>query len=328
MRASLITGILLSTPMAFSEQVDTSFAFLTYAQSYCSGGVKNADIGNGNLVNSLSKFEQRPPLNMSWSDEPSSLIAANGEEAMGCDEANGDTCQKVGATSFWCNYPQYLCMSQYASNSNEKYENVETQTSDNDWVFTQWYDNGLDLAQTSKFTRTETKTDSASWTLSTTVDVGYEFDIEAKVPELFDETEKFTYKFSTTSSDTETSTSTQSWTAEQDVTVPAKSTVKLTWIITKETVTGDYSADINLPNYAKIWCNDKTNDHYEWFIPADEFLPAAYPTACTDNSCKISGPFTGVKGVGSFVTLQQCDLGDHSGDSCTEIGTYSMPQGR
>ena len=173
-------------------------------------------------------------------------------------------------------------MAKYASESNEVYSNVKTQTSDNDWVFTQWYDNGLDVAQTSKFTRTESKTDSASWTLTTTVDVGYEFDIEAKVPLAFDETDKFTYSFSSTSSDTQTSTSSQSWSAEEDVTIPPKSTVKLTWMyvralaipfsprrlciptsltpivrqtlsITKETVTGDYSSDINFPDYAKLW---------------------------------------------------------------------------
>jgi len=326
MKTSVVAALALSSSLVVGENVDSSFAFLQYAQNYCSGGsVKNADIGNGDLA-SLTRYSSMAPLNMTYSDEPSMLIPGDGNEVSGCDEANGDTCQNVGSTYFWCNYQEYLCMSKYASNTNEVYSNIETQTSDNDWVFTQWYDNGLDVAQTSKFTRTETKTDTASWTLSTTVDVGYEYDIEAKVPLAFDETEKFTFKFSTTSSDTETSTSTQSWSAEQDVTVPAKSTVKLTWIITKETVTGDYSADINFPDYAKLWCNDKTNDHYEWFIPADEFLPAAYPGTCSGSSCSISGPFTGVKGVGSYVTLQQCDLGDHTGDSCTEIGTYAQNQ--
>lgn len=72
-----------------------------------------------------------------------------------------------------CNFDQYLCMTKYASNTNEVYSNVATQTSDSDWVFTQFYDNGLDVDQTSKFTRSESKTDSASWSLSSTVDVGY-----------------------------------------------------------------------------------------------------------------------------------------------------------
>mmetsp|Transcript_37228 Transcript_37228/g.100669 ORF Transcript_37228/g.100669 Transcript_37228/m.100669 type:complete len:336 (+) Transcript_37228:116-1123(+) len=311
-----------------SEQVDVSFAFLSYTQDYCSGGVANADVGNGNLASSVEfpQYASRPPLNMSHSDEPLNLVPANGDGAMGCDEKSGDTCQQTGSTYYWCNYDQYLCMTKYASNTNEVYSNVATQTSDNDWVFTQFYDNGLDVDQTSKFTRSESKTDSASWSLSSTVDVGYELDITVKVPLEFDSTEKFTTELSTTTTSTETSTSTQSWSAEQDITIPAQSTVKLTWIITKETVTGDYSADVNMPYYAKVWCNSQTNDHYEWFVPAENFLPAAYPGTCTGSTCSISGPFTGIKGVGSFVTLQQCDLGDHTGDSCTQIPGAVYPQ--
>ena len=147
-----------------------------------------------------------------------------------------------------------------------------------------------------------------------------------KVPLVFDETDKFTTELSTTTTSTETSTSTQSWSAEQDITIPAQSTVKLTWIITKETVTGDYSADVKMPYYAKVWCSGQTNGYNEWFIHGNMFLPAAYPGTCTGSTCSISGPFTGIKGVGSFVTLQQCDLGDHTGDSCTQIPGAVYPQ--
>ena len=41
-----------------------------------------------------------PPIRL-ISDEPMKLIPANGNDAMGCDEANGDTCQQTGSTYYW-----------------------------------------------------------------------------------------------------------------------------------------------------------------------------------------------------------------------------------
>jgi len=106
----------------------------------------------------------------------------------------------------------------------------------------------------------------------------------------------------------QTNTVTQSWNVDQVIKIPAKSTVKATWVIRKQTVTGEFQGVMDLPHYAKVWCNKKTKDHYEWFHPASSFMPQAYPKACSGSSCKISGNFEGWQGIGSFVNVTQCPL--------------------
>merc|ERR1719219_2667549 len=78
--------------------------------------------------------------------------------------------------------------------------------------------------------------------------------------------------------------------------------------VTKEKYSGAWTANIDLPYYAKIWCGDRTHGHYEWFIPAAGFLGSP--------PYQGSGVFTGGAGVSMHTTVRKCKLFTKNPDDC------------
>merc|ERR1712228_902354 len=95
-------------------------------------------------------------------------------------------------------------------------------------------------------------------------------------------------------------------------------TMKAQLIIRKVIVSGDWTADIEFPNDAKLWCNNKVNGHYEWFIDAGSFLNPAYPSHCNGNVCTVTAHFQGWHGVA--VCLITC----HNFWSCAAFRTFEV----
>jgi hypothetical protein len=310
---TLATLAILSLTSAAT--VDVQFAFHSWAHSYCShGSVKNADIGSGN-IGDPALFANRTAIAF---DHPSlrgmrtsgMVPGGNHTSGMNCDELKGP-CQRIGDRWSWCNYDQYKCMSKYAGESGSAYSNLRDTTSSEDWVFTQYFDNDTPNMQKTHVVRTEEKTNSYSWSLSTTVSVGEEIDIKVGIPEFGSVTSKSTFDVSTTKSSAQTHSEKESWSVDQTINLSPMKTTKFEWIIEKVTVAGDFSATMNLPDQAHLWCNDVTNGHFEWFVDASDFMPKAYPGTCTGDHCKISGRFSGWKGVQSSVKISECKLGTH-----------------
>eukprot|EP00998_Keelungia_sp_KM082_P005934 NODE_2216_length_1111_cov_51.555894_g2198_i0.p1 GENE.NODE_2216_length_1111_cov_51.555894_g2198_i0~~NODE_2216_length_1111_cov_51.555894_g2198_i0.p1 ORF type:complete len:313 (-),score=62.63 NODE_2216_length_1111_cov_51.555894_g2198_i0:92-1030(-) len=307
------TLVLLAIGAVLANVIDPGFTFYKYAQQYCGGGgVANADIGDGNMVH---LYEDTIPMRTGQagvgSGVPATNVTCKGEPGCGgCDEKDGNTCQHVSDNYFWCNYDQYLCMSKYVSNDNQQYSDLQKSINTKDWVFQEYFDNYNNETQTSTFARAEKLDNSYSWTFSTTVGVSNTLSITAKIPDLFSATESFTLTVDRTSTQAQTHTEEKSWSVSQEIKIPPRSTVKATFTVEKMIVSGQYQATMKLPNYAKLWCNDRVNGHYEWFMTADDFLSSAYES-CSGNTCNIGGPFTGWQGVSSWVNVTHCPLGVH-----------------
>jgi len=316
-------GLLIST--AAGDHIDVRAAFKHYCSSFCGkGGYSICDVGSGNihmestdLVNGTAPFFVETAFNES--DVGGPIPATNAEstsDSASCNEAHGNTCLHGGHGYTWCNYEKYKCMARYTDVGDKKYSNIKTtkETGAEGFVFTQWSDNAFHTPQTSTFEFSEATTASSSLTLSSTLSVGASISFTEKVPEVEESTISASMKVDTSSSHSSTASKTQTWKISQPVTVPARTTGKVELIITKVKASGDWSARVQFPQKAKVWCNDKVHGHNEWFIPASNFLPKYNSHLCHDDYCYIKAKFYGWHGVDAHVKLTPCKLNTHDCD--------------
>jgi len=294
-----------------SDDLNLGYKYLTYATNYCGHGkVTVADIGNGNLVSKYNISEKDlATYRLESAKNPTihQLIPKPENLDPDCSETQDKSCVGQGNTWYWCNYPEYQCMSKYVSQKEGNYTDIRVESSSQPWVFEGWLDNDSNATQTMHYSREEKTTTTYSFTFSNTVEIGYTYSITVHVPLVMDETESFSFKWSSTESKTTTKTTEKSWSIIQDVAAPPMSTMKVTTIVKKAKYTGNYHAHMELPYYAKIWCKDKIDGHYEWFDEATDFL-----SSCKGKICDVGGPFTGYQGINMQTSIKQCPL--HSRD--------------
>jgi len=300
---------------AAGESVDVRGAFKSYCHDFCgSGGYANCDIGSGKLA--MGQSDAAPSVETEFVESgigagpiPALDAERNTSAVAACNEKTGNTCQHTSGWA-WCNYEKYKCMTHYSTAGEAKYSNIksEHEPGATGFVFTHWVDNNSPVTQTSTVAFDESTMAEADLTLSSTVTAGVEISLTEKVPEVLEDTFKESFSVSTSSSSTRKQSKTQHWSITQPVTVPKKTTMKVEMIITKVKVTGDWSAQVKFPEYAKVWCNNKKNGHYEWFVPGQNFLPK-HSSLCHGDVCTIKGKFEGWHGISSQVKLTQCKLG-------------------
>lgn len=289
-----------------ANDLNLGYTYLLYATDWCgdSGSVRVADIGNGNLISQYNVSEKELASYRVTSrkhQKMSQPIPGSGHlKEPGCSETQEKSCVGQEDTWYWCNYPEYRCMSKYVTQLEGNYTDIHVESSSDPWVFEGWLDNDSNQTQTMHYSRTEKTTTTYQWSFTSTVEIGYAYSITIKVPLVMDETESFSFKWTSTDSKSTTKTTDKSWSIIQDVVVPPKSTMKLSTIIKKAKYTGRYNAHMKLPFYAKLWCHGKVHDHYEWFNNASDFLNC--------NPCNVGGPFTGWQGVNMQTSLKQCPL--------------------
>lgn len=331
---------------ASASLVDVSEKFVVYAQGYCSGGnVKNADIGNGDLARrrrvdpkSLSdelleayvlgqehaKLGKERLLELGLrTGEPvaADAIGDNAEESDnggfpevgGCDESSGNTCQESGGLYHWCNYSQYKCMSKYSGQEGYvTYSNMLSTAAPPQIVQYTW-DNAQSTDDTFTFDKSYTSSHTQSISTTYGFNIGESLEISASVPDIMSVKETFSWSFDWHETDTDSETTTDEFSWNESITNKANTTTLLQVTISQESYSGEWQAEIGLPYYAKIWCNDKTNDHYEWFIPAGNFMGAGPYYG--------SGSFTGGAGTKIEGTVCECALYERDASSCTNPTT-------
>jgi hypothetical protein len=239
----------------------------------------------------------------------------SGPFCFSCDE-KFSICKKVGdhAYNWFCggsNYP-YDCMGYKFSLRNLQYGTAQSKP-DPSFIFTQYYDNKLNVSQVTKFSRSESESNSYSWTQTQTVSDTLSVAVEVSIPAVCKVTESFstTISFSTTNSQTKSSSKT--WTVEQDITIPPMTTVKAQMVIERTHFNVPYTAHIRFEGTGMAWCSSQRDGHYCWFPWASNILS---PKGCSssdgkDAICGLSGTFVGVQGVRSTVVTQKCKLGVH-----------------
>jgi len=293
---------------------NVGYQLLMYATNYCGrGNVKVADIGNGNLVQDYNISEEelilyrrsREGLGFNSSGGLIPGRSSNSSsKADGCSEVQSKSCVGQQDTWYWCHYPKYQCMSKYFDQSDQKYSDIHSTAGKDPWVFVGWLDNGSEKEQTMRYTNSETTTNSYSWSFSSTIEIGMTYSLTLKVPAEMDESQSLSFKWSSTMSTSTTNTKTKTWSIDQPVVVPAETTMKITSVVQKTKVAGQYSSEMSLPAWAKLWCNSKVHGHNEWFVDSAEFLGCG-----RTNRCVIGGPFKGWDGLSMQTTLKQCKLG-------------------
>mmetsp|Transcript_42135 Transcript_42135/g.112394 ORF Transcript_42135/g.112394 Transcript_42135/m.112394 type:complete len:113 (-) Transcript_42135:230-568(-) len=86
--------------------------------------------------------------------------------------------------------------------------------------------------------------------------------------------------------------------------------------------------------YASLRCADGAKDYDGdlWFISAYHFLPyyGDNSNQCRGSYCEFGGPFDGVEGVGSYVTVEDCDLNNPNNcyGSTKTFHDLPMPEGK
>lgn len=327
---------LLST--AYSMQtVDVSAKFYAYANSFCGGDgtVHNADIGNGNLVNNYKNYDakllgaehyesrRRGEKHRQWSYEemieagfkpgaserPSNTTRRlKGEKLGDCNEQWGNTCQNSGGLYHWCNYSQFKCMSKYAGqNGGVRYYNMNKSPAVPE-VYELYYDNDEPVNTTSTITKTQTTTSEQTISTTVAVHVGDSIKIKAGIPDIMDVTNTFSWSFDMSTQTSDSKTTTNSFTWAGNIFQQAMTSTMVQFTITKESYSGAWEADIDLPYYAKLWCANRVNGHYEWFPPAWVFMG--------QGPYQGKGVFTGGAGLSMHTTVRTCKLFHDTVDTC------------
>lgn len=317
-----------------NTDVDVEYAFHNYAHAFCgSGGVDFLDIGHGNFRSTAAVGQFDFPLSsdqmvgmvpgstglFNESGVATNLRGASPRDlagySSGCGHPDCGPCCTSGNEHQWCDANNHLtgnrCMGAYSGSRGFKYSNMVTHTDDSAWTFTEWFDNDSSAEQSFSFTKSETTTASNTWTSSTTIHLGVSTSIKVGVP-FAEATDTFSLDVTNSLGKSQTHTKAQTWSASQMVNVPKKSTMKATMVVKKTTMSGQFTAVMDMPYYARLWCHDTTNNHREWFVPAQNFLPHAYPDVCSGETCNLHGAFTGWQGVSATVQLKQCKLNSRS----------------
>lgn len=314
---------------------DATQNFLHFAKSYCSGGnVDNADIGNGNIFSSAeyASFE--------WSENDielyrASIMARFGtdihslegvmpggsedelQELSDCNEAHGNTCIQSAGQYAWCHYPEYKCMSKYATQIGEINYPSMNKAESPPAIYTFYYDNALD--QPTSFTIDREISTSSQQYMSVTekLSIGESLKISGGEPGIMSEEVSFSVTFDMSETRSWTKTTSQTFKFQTAIPVDAGSTTMANMTIAKAAYSGTWEAQIDLPYYAKLWCSDKTSGHNEWFIPAHYFMG--------DAPYKGSGRFTGGAGYDSHVTAVKCPLYARTPADCNKGEELMIP---
>jgi len=312
---------LLSTVLR--ADTDVTQKFLQFAKSFCSGGdVTNADIGNGNIFYG----EEYKDFEMSQSDREQYAadiedrfgisvhnlegLRSGGNDVEGCDEAHGNTCQHTAGQYTWCNYPQYKCMSKYASQIGQITYPTMDQKEGPPTIYTVYYDNGLEKATNFSLKKELSTSSQQLISVTDSLSIGESLKITGGEPAIMSAEVSFSVQFDMSQTRSWTETSTQTFTFQTSIPVEAGSTTMAKMTIAKASYKGTWEAQVDLPFYAKLWCSDKTNGHNEWFVPAHYFMG--------DGPYHGSGTFEGGAGYNSHVSAYKCPLNARTPAECND----------
>jgi len=320
----------LLVPALAVQYVDVSAKFVAYAQSYCgSNNVNNADIGNGNLVNSYKASRRLIVDNFESAKLGAQMRQKTKEELMDlgimpgraagwqndsslelgdCNEQWGNTCVNSAGLYHWCNYSQYKCMAKYSGQSGAVtfYNMVSAPSTPEPYNF--FVQNGLDKEVTADWSQTISVTNTQTMSSSTAYHIGDTLTISASAPSIMSGSLSFDWSMDMNSASSTTKTTTQTYNLAQPIPEQPLAATMVLVTLSKQKFSGAWKADILLPYYAKLWCNNEVNGHHEWFVPASYFMGSG-PYEGT-------GTFTGAAGMTTEITLSTCAYGTTSAADC------------
>jgi len=331
--------------------VDVQAKFYRWALGYCgAGNLKNADIGNGNLVGTdamkshqSKRFLRHQSTNVGqhrrdWANRVTQAgaamarkskdqlmasglrpgVGASTDNLGGCDFSTD--CASNGGYFHWCGTP-YKCMSRYAGlNGAVRYGHPNKHPAAPE-TYEIFIDNDTPKDTQAQVTRSFDTSNTAAISAKQSVKIGRSLHVDGSF-ELVKAGGNLSWNMDLSKSTTTTVSTRDTFNFADPVPVMAKSTTMVQFTTTKEKISGTWEADISLPYYGKIWCDHKVQGHWEWFVPACVFMGDGI---CTDDQIQhpdaqyfapASGVFTGGIGVEINAEFHTCKLGAKSKRNC------------
>jgi len=199
-------------------------------------------------------------------------------------------------------------------------------------TFEQWYDNRGSLEQKSVFSRKHSTEDS--WELKFTESFKYGITTEASFSLFNTAGVKVTESFEISLSSTQTvaSKETKTWEIQQIITIPAQKSVLAKFIVQADKYQDFYFiSETQISGHVGIWFNNKIDInaepgkgkdfHWLWFIPVNTIVnevkarKANYYTSGGYSYVKARGKINGVRGLKSYVTIEEYDVRRNVGET-------------
>jgi len=204
------------------------------------------------------------------------------------------------------------------------------------FIFQEYFDNGLNITHTVRFTRTENVANEYSWTFSQTIYDAKETLVNVNIPKICKIHDQYNSTIRTTTTDAQIKMNKKEWSVEQGNNTPCflslnfhryyhstqnysqnpssgqngnvrrkfyrKYALRWIWNVSKKL----HFFFFFLTTF-RIWCHKKENGHNLWFLPPDNFLNFEGCSTLPDGQvCEIRGVFSGKQGVSVNVQVVEC----------------------
>ncbi|XP_076032870.1 uncharacterized protein LOC143020373 [Oratosquilla oratoria] len=203
-------------------------------------------------------------------------------------------------------YKPYQIALSVARNS---WGSVNTDVTRPGWNYVQWFHNGGTNPIVSTFSKSTEYTDSFEWGLTSGMSCSISEQITVGIPELIGADINLEASFSLDESISVSKSKTETFSIQNEITIPPKSSLKAEWIITEHEVDIPFSADVTIQGYIAVWYEQKIDDHWLWFYPihflADEYFVYQAPGKLTFHE---EGRFRGVRGVEHYLNVTEVPL--------------------
>jgi hypothetical protein len=267
---NFVSQMNFTNTMVGETRYDALTSLMNYCNSYCGGGnCEDWDTG-----------KQAGPSGQSRISCPSGYF---------CD---GGSC-----------YDYAPCMDYNTNGGTFSYGTPTSNQPGKPIVFSVYVDNDTDGEQTGSQQWSKTTSNSYSWTWSASVTVSDSLSVEVGIPGICKMSDTVTTSISASTGGTHTKQVAQTWTLTQNYKIPKKTTYRLDLIVSQQTYSVPYTQSAHIGGTGAIWCRNRVQDHFFWFIPTSYFLP------CDGNGqCNFQGTFNGVEGIGAQVEYKKCAL--------------------
>jgi len=196
---------------------------------------------------------------------------------------------------------------------NVKYDTKITKLDRPGYTYTQWFHNGGSLPIKNRFFKTKTVSSSFEWSITESLKIGVELSVAVGVPGVVDGNVKVNTELNLASTQGQTKTTKETFTIQQEVIVPPKTSVKAVMTVTETEVDVPWTADVYMKGRIAIWLKNKWNGHHLWFYNiVPKFAKCSKDLATTSNGLALKyvtkGIFKSVQAVRATITTEEHPL--------------------
>ncbi|CAN8026632.1 unnamed protein product, partial [Ixodes persulcatus] len=194
-------------------------------------------------------------------------------------------------------------------------------------AYTQVVKNGQP-SQSQKITvsKTVVHLKTATWTTETAFRSSFSLKASATLKEVVALESKLEIGLDYRSGRGEVHTESETFTLQQQVTVPPNKTVKIEWIITDTVTQVPWTAPVTVEGWIAIWYEYRVNGHHLWFYPVSWLSDPYLKHAGNDRVVfTATGQYTGVNAHESHLHITESDVLQERSGKLSEVRIYDIP---